>query len=82
MRVSKYRSRAEALSFLTNFTLFFGRLDGVKYENGKINVVNRKTGNKPKFSQKKWYVAHVSSGSSYKMKISEASGSFVQLLSA
>uniref|UniRef100_A0A671WHQ6 Inhibitor of Bruton tyrosine kinase n=1 Tax=Sparus aurata TaxID=8175 RepID=A0A671WHQ6_SPAAU len=29
------------------------RLDGVKYENGKINVVNKKTGNKPKFYQKK-----------------------------
>uniref|UniRef100_A0A3Q4BQQ8 BTB domain-containing protein n=1 Tax=Mola mola TaxID=94237 RepID=A0A3Q4BQQ8_MOLML len=31
------------------------RLDGVKYENGKINVINKKTGNKPKFYQKKWY---------------------------
>ncbi|KAG7250843.1 hypothetical protein CRUP_015101, partial [Coryphaenoides rupestris] len=30
------------------------RLDGVKYENGRINAVNKKTGNKPKFSQKKW----------------------------
>ncbi|KAM8735330.1 inhibitor of Bruton tyrosine kinase [Acanthopagrus schlegelii] len=29
------------------------RLDGVKYENGKISVVNKKTGNKPKFYQKK-----------------------------
>uniref|UniRef100_A0AAX7TE19 BTB domain-containing protein n=1 Tax=Astatotilapia calliptera TaxID=8154 RepID=A0AAX7TE19_ASTCA len=29
------------------------RLDGVKYENGKINVTNKKTGNKPKFYQKK-----------------------------
>ncbi|XP_054477461.1 inhibitor of Bruton tyrosine kinase [Anoplopoma fimbria] len=29
------------------------RLDGVKYESGKINVVNKKTGNKPKFYQKK-----------------------------
>uniref|UniRef100_A0A7N8XEB8 Inhibitor of Bruton agammaglobulinemia tyrosine kinase n=1 Tax=Mastacembelus armatus TaxID=205130 RepID=A0A7N8XEB8_9TELE len=29
------------------------RLDGVKYENGKINVVHKKTGNKPKFYQKK-----------------------------
>ncbi|KAM3615134.1 uncharacterized protein V6R79_023915 [Siganus canaliculatus] len=29
------------------------RLDGVKYEGGKINVVNKKTGNKPKFYQKK-----------------------------
>uniref|UniRef100_A0AAX7VAX8 BTB domain-containing protein n=1 Tax=Astatotilapia calliptera TaxID=8154 RepID=A0AAX7VAX8_ASTCA len=28
-------------------------LDGVKYENGKINVTNKKTGNKPKFYQKK-----------------------------
>lgn len=44
------------LSFPTNRTLFFGRLDGVKYENGKINVVNRKSGSKPKFYQKKWYV--------------------------
>lgn len=33
------------------------RLDGVKYENGKINVVNKKTGNKPKFYQKKWCVS-------------------------
>ncbi|XP_068180155.1 inhibitor of Bruton tyrosine kinase [Antennarius striatus] len=29
------------------------RLDGVKYENGKINVVNKKSFNKPKFYQKK-----------------------------
>uniref|UniRef100_A0A8C4E2N5 Inhibitor of Bruton agammaglobulinemia tyrosine kinase n=1 Tax=Dicentrarchus labrax TaxID=13489 RepID=A0A8C4E2N5_DICLA len=29
------------------------RLDGVKYESGKINVINKKTGNKPKFYQKK-----------------------------
>ncbi|XP_036394726.1 inhibitor of Bruton tyrosine kinase isoform X1 [Megalops cyprinoides] len=29
------------------------RLDGVKYENGKISVVHKKSGNKPKFSQKK-----------------------------
>ncbi|XP_027142993.1 inhibitor of Bruton tyrosine kinase [Larimichthys crocea] len=29
------------------------RLDGVKYEGGKINVINKKTGNKPKFYQKK-----------------------------
>uniref|UniRef100_A0A3Q0QZL9 Inhibitor of Bruton tyrosine kinase n=1 Tax=Amphilophus citrinellus TaxID=61819 RepID=A0A3Q0QZL9_AMPCI len=35
------------------------RLDGVKYENGKINVTQKKTGNKPKFYQKKWY-AYVS----------------------
>ena len=32
------------------------RLDGVKYENGKINVVHKKTGNKPKFNQRKWQV--------------------------
>ena len=31
-------------------------LDGVKYEHGKINVVNKKTGSKPKFYQKKWCV--------------------------
>ncbi|XP_068425701.1 inhibitor of Bruton tyrosine kinase [Clinocottus analis] len=29
------------------------RLDGVKYESGKINVINKKTGHKPKFYQKK-----------------------------
>uniref|UniRef100_A0A3Q3JX55 BTB domain-containing protein n=1 Tax=Monopterus albus TaxID=43700 RepID=A0A3Q3JX55_MONAL len=29
------------------------RLDGVKYENGKISVIHKKTGNKPKFYQKK-----------------------------
>uniref|UniRef100_A0A674JCI4 Inhibitor of Bruton tyrosine kinase n=1 Tax=Terrapene triunguis TaxID=2587831 RepID=A0A674JCI4_9SAUR len=29
------------------------RLDGVKLENGKINVVNRKNGNKPKLNPKK-----------------------------
>ncbi|XP_076827712.1 inhibitor of Bruton tyrosine kinase [Brachyhypopomus gauderio] len=29
------------------------RLDGVKYENGKINVVQKKTGSKPRFNQKK-----------------------------
>ncbi|KAM9723342.1 inhibitor of Bruton tyrosine kinase [Menidia menidia] len=29
------------------------RLDGVKLENGRINVVNKKTGSKPKFYQKK-----------------------------
>uniref|UniRef100_A0A8C5AV41 Inhibitor of Bruton tyrosine kinase n=1 Tax=Gadus morhua TaxID=8049 RepID=A0A8C5AV41_GADMO len=32
------------------------RLDGVKYENGRINVVHKKTGNKLKFNQKKWQV--------------------------
>ncbi|XP_075354381.1 inhibitor of Bruton tyrosine kinase isoform X6 [Mycteria americana] len=30
-----------------------GRLDGVRLENGKINVVNKKNGNKPKLYQKK-----------------------------
>nr|XP_006115955.1 inhibitor of Bruton tyrosine kinase isoform X1 [Pelodiscus sinensis] len=29
------------------------RLDGVKLENGKINVVNKKNGNKPKLNQRK-----------------------------
>ncbi|KAM7420261.1 hypothetical protein PAMA_014796 [Pampus argenteus] len=29
------------------------RLDGVKYESGKINVIHKKTGNKLKFNQKK-----------------------------
>ncbi|XP_033496610.2 inhibitor of Bruton tyrosine kinase [Epinephelus lanceolatus] len=29
------------------------RLDGVKYESGKISVINKKPGNKPKFYQKK-----------------------------
>ncbi|XP_018538526.1 inhibitor of Bruton tyrosine kinase [Lates calcarifer] len=29
------------------------RLDGVKYENGRINVTHKKTGNKPKFCQRK-----------------------------
>ncbi|XP_013923032.1 PREDICTED: inhibitor of Bruton tyrosine kinase isoform X3 [Thamnophis sirtalis] len=29
------------------------RLDGIRIENGRVNVVNRKNGNKPKFSQKK-----------------------------
>lgn len=39
----------------SNSSLFFSfRLDGVKYENGKIVVTHKKTGNKPKFSQKKW----------------------------
>lgn len=50
------RAGIKLLSVFTNRTLFCGRLDGVKYENGKINVVNRKSGNKPKFNQKKWYV--------------------------
>ncbi|XP_071662928.1 inhibitor of Bruton tyrosine kinase isoform X3 [Patagioenas fasciata] len=30
-----------------------GRLDGVRLENGKINVVNKMNGNKPKLNQKK-----------------------------
>uniref|UniRef100_A0A8C2ZL37 Inhibitor of Bruton tyrosine kinase n=1 Tax=Cyclopterus lumpus TaxID=8103 RepID=A0A8C2ZL37_CYCLU len=30
-----------------------GKLDGVKYESGKINVINKKAGHKPKFYQKK-----------------------------
>lgn len=34
--------------------LMICRLDGVRLENGKINVVNRKNGNKLKFNQKKW----------------------------
>ncbi|KAM4694566.1 inhibitor of Bruton tyrosine kinase [Discoglossus pictus] len=29
------------------------RLDGVRYENGKINVIHKKGGNRPKFNQKK-----------------------------
>ncbi|KAJ8354071.1 hypothetical protein SKAU_G00216380 [Synaphobranchus kaupii] len=29
------------------------RLDGVRYENGRINVIHKKTGSKPKFLQKK-----------------------------
>ncbi|KAM8954443.1 inhibitor of Bruton tyrosine kinase [Pelodytes ibericus] len=29
------------------------RLDGVRYENGKINVVHRKSGNRPRFNQNK-----------------------------
>ncbi|XP_070788984.1 inhibitor of Bruton tyrosine kinase isoform X6 [Pituophis catenifer annectens] len=29
------------------------RLDGIRIENGRVNVVNRKNGSKPKFSQKK-----------------------------
>uniref|UniRef100_A0AAY4AAF0 BTB domain-containing protein n=1 Tax=Denticeps clupeoides TaxID=299321 RepID=A0AAY4AAF0_9TELE len=29
------------------------RLDGVKYENGKISVTNKKMGNRPRFNQKK-----------------------------
>lgn len=73
------------LSFLTNRTLFFGRLDGVKYENGKISVANRKSGSKPKFYQKKWYVEKQmwAVGARTKKKNSEASGStFIQLLSA
>jgi len=37
-------------------SLFLDRLDGVKYESGKINVINKKTGHKPKFYQKKWCV--------------------------
>lgn len=44
-------------SVLMVFVLLFScRLDGVKYENGKINIINKKTGNKPKFYQKKWCV--------------------------
>ncbi|XP_053918216.1 inhibitor of Bruton tyrosine kinase isoform X2 [Cuculus canorus] len=31
-----------------------GRLDGVRLENGKISVVNKKNGNKPKLNQKEW----------------------------
>lgn len=37
-----------------NFYLFLNRLDGVKFENGKINVIEKKTGNKSKLNQKKW----------------------------
>lgn len=41
---------------LIMLSLLLDRLDGVKYESGKINVINKKTGNKPKFYQKKWWV--------------------------
>lgn len=42
-----------------------GRLDGVRLENGKINVINRKNGNKLKFNQKKCsYVCDVTLKSS------------------
>lgn len=34
-------------------SLVLNRLDGVKYESGKIYVTKKKTGNKPKFYQKK-----------------------------
>ncbi|NXI52727.1 IBTK kinase, partial [Chloroceryle aenea] len=34
-------------------SILSGRLDGVRLENGKINVVNKKNGNKPKLNQKK-----------------------------
>lgn len=33
------------------------RLDGVRYENEKINVIAKKTGNKLKLSQKKMFVS-------------------------
>lgn len=50
-------ARSDLVSFLVNHAvLFLDRLDGVKYESGKINVTNKKTGNKPKFYQKKWFV--------------------------
>lgn len=32
------------------------RLDGVKFENGKISVAQKKTGNKLRLNQKKWCV--------------------------
>ncbi|XP_036850374.2 inhibitor of Bruton tyrosine kinase isoform X4 [Manis javanica] len=35
------------------FSNLSSRLDGVRYENGKINVISKKTGNKPKLNQKK-----------------------------
>ncbi|KAJ3597364.1 hypothetical protein NHX12_000892 [Muraenolepis orangiensis] len=35
------------------------RLDGVKYEHGRINVVHKKTGNKLKFNQKNAYLCDV-----------------------
>lgn len=41
---------------LIMLSLNIDRLDGVKYENGKISVINKKTGNKLKFYQKKWCV--------------------------
>lgn len=53
----KLKGNTDFVSFVfIHFFLFLHRLDGVKYENGKINVTNKKTGNKPKFYQKKWYV--------------------------
>uniref|UniRef100_A0A8C4E2S7 Inhibitor of Bruton agammaglobulinemia tyrosine kinase n=1 Tax=Dicentrarchus labrax TaxID=13489 RepID=A0A8C4E2S7_DICLA len=48
----KAKSYLVSLLF-NNLSLFLDRLDGVKYESGKINVINKKTGNKPKFYQKK-----------------------------
>lgn len=36
-------------------SLLPGSLDGVKYENGIVKVINKKTGHKPKFYQKKWW---------------------------
>lgn len=38
--------------FILSFVI--GRLDGVKFDCGKISVINSKTGNKHKFYQKKW----------------------------
>lgn len=42
--------------YMVWFFLLMPRLDGVKYENGKINVVQKKTSNKPRFYQKKLWV--------------------------
>ncbi|XP_018425075.1 PREDICTED: inhibitor of Bruton tyrosine kinase [Nanorana parkeri] len=57
---SKYVSEETSpVKMLQNLAKRFGlsnlssRLDGVRYENGAINVVNKKSGNKQRFNQKK-----------------------------
>ncbi|XP_073482960.1 inhibitor of Bruton tyrosine kinase [Aquarana catesbeiana] len=58
---SKYVNEENSpVKMLQNLAKRFGlsnlssRLDGVRYENGAINVVNKKSGNKQRFNQKKF----------------------------
>lgn len=58
----KAKSHVLSLSIHNNNnSLFLDRLDAVKYESGKIKITKKKTANKPKFYQKKWY-AFISNG--------------------
>lgn len=60
LHIGKYTTEDIFIRFAFTIFLYISvhnlRLDGVKYENGQISVVQKKTGNRPRFYLKKWCV--------------------------